>query len=279
MKYKIGFIGASKTGSNLVRLCQQYNNLIDLVGIYSNSKLALDETINIIDIPIATDMFQLIESSDIIFITTKDNDISKTWEYIQSTQTRKLEQIFIHCSGLLTSEVFINHESNGASLHPIFPFNRKDIPLDTLSQIQFSLEGGDTAITYIKPLLELLNLKYFVIDKTVKPIYHFICFILSSGVTALFSYATQISNNSNIDIFKLLPLSINAINNLTESNNITQSMTGPIARGDIDTLSNYTKLLEPSNLPPLKFIIEHLVPFTNHEHKQLLIKFLTTLEE
>lgn len=274
MNYNIGIIGASKVGTNLARIFSTDKSL-HVVGIYSNSKIALAETINIINVPIIQNILQLVNSCDIIFITTKDKNIAHTWEYIQnSNNTSWQDKVFIHCSGLLTSEVFYNNETNGASLHPIFPFNHKNIPMNTLRQIQFSLEGGTPALSHIKPILKSLNLKYFIIDKVSKPLYHYACFILSSGINALLAYVIQITQNTDIDPFKLLPLSANAINNLIDSNDITKSLTGPIARGDTDVLSDYINLISQNHLPTLKFIIEQLSNFTNKEHQISLEKLL-----
>ena len=61
---------------------------------------------------------KLINNSDIIFITTNDDNIQTVWNKIKDMNLK--EKIICHCSGSVSSEIFKGADSeNVCSVHPI----------------------------------------------------------------------------------------------------------------------------------------------------------------
>ena len=260
---KIGFIGASRVGTNLARLFQ-INSDVVISGFYSDSENAAQESCKITNTTQITSILQLVTQSDVVFITTRDDKISTIWSLIYPLpQNIWHNKTFVHCSGMLTSEIFSNNTLNGASLHPIFPFNTKNTPVATMSKIIFTLEGGANASKTLQDLLNKINIKFSLITRGDKILYHFICFTLSSGIMALSASMFKQSQNTSIDVFDILPLSLATIQNLIDTKSIKQSLTGPIPRGDVGILKNYFNLVDLPNTQLLKYVIENLAPYTD----------------
>ena len=68
---------------------------------------------------------KLINNSDIIFITTNDDNIQTIWNKIKDMNLK--EKIICHCSGSVSSEIFKGADSeNVCSVHPMLAFNSKN---------------------------------------------------------------------------------------------------------------------------------------------------------
>jgi len=191
---------------------------------------------------------EVIEKSDVIIVCLKDDDLHK---YITEIQKYSFKgKILLHTSGLLTSDLFKKlkvETKNIGSFHPAqtFPkisFNNNKL----LSEIYFGIEGGKSALEFIKLAAKKLNSDYILIPKNHKALYHLSCVVSSNFLIAnfyllkLFSKPLKITENKFFEILK--PLFSNTAKNI-HTLGVSDSLTGPVSRGDIKTINSHLNLL------------------------------------
>lgn len=243
--HKMGFIGASKTGTVLARYFKQKG--LAVTGFYSITPSSLDETVKLVNCESFKEINRLVSTCDIIFITSKDDEIASLWNRIDKTLL--LDKVICHCSGILSSDVF---ESSThyyrASFHPMSSFNSKSMDIELLQGTAFALEGDSEALTVLKNMLALSNNPYIIIDKTKKTPYHIACVAVSSLFIGLTSFAKNLLDDSilegNISSNVLLcQFTDNIIQKVFQGQQLVDIITGPLIREDISTLNKHVDYL------------------------------------
>ena len=95
----IGFIGAGKCGMSLAYYFRSKG--VNVIGFSSRSNNTEDFELYSRE--------KLINNSDIIFITTNDDNIQTVWNKIKDMNLK--EKIICHCSGSVSSEIFKGADS------------------------------------------------------------------------------------------------------------------------------------------------------------------------
>jgi predicted short-subunit dehydrogenase-like oxidoreductase (DUF2520 family) len=267
-KLKIGFIGAGKVGFSLGKYFSI--NSLKLSGYYSknldSSKKAAEFTYSSYYINI----YDLIEESNIIFITTPDDVVSSIWQNIKSL---KLEsKIICHTSGSLSSKIFSDINNSGAfgySIHPMFPFSDKFTTYKNLKNTYFSLEGHPKHLNTIKVLIESLGNKVFLINEDKKSSYHLANVMVSNFVLSLIhkgcTYLIDSGINENEALNCLIPLIENNILNLKQTG-FLHSLTGPIERADLSTLKHHIEAISKKDLYLYENLSFNLLELSKEKH-------------
>ena len=113
----IGFIGAGRVGVTLGRyfcMHDSFKKIHNVVGYYDVDKDALEEASKIMNVPMLS-FKQLVDSSDIIFVTVVDGAIEEVGNQISEFDIQG--KIVCHCSGALASDVFSNIDKLFSSLN------------------------------------------------------------------------------------------------------------------------------------------------------------------
>ncbi|SMB92358.1 Predicted oxidoreductase, contains short-chain dehydrogenase (SDR) and DUF2520 domains [Desulfonispora thiosulfatigenes DSM 11270] len=240
---KIGFIGAGNVGTAFGKFL--VNNGQNVIGFYSRTYSSSVNAAKYTNTNAFSKLNELIAKVDLIFITTPDDTIKKTVDYITEKRWLNKEQIICHMSGALSSSTLISAQYIGCciySIHPLQSFADIEISVKNIGNTFFSLEGSKEKLELIKDFLSNLKLNYFVIDPNHKTIYHVAACVFSNYLVTLLDYGLILLNEIGIDkdkgIKAMLPLIKGTINN-TVSFDTKDALTGPIARGEIITLKNH----------------------------------------
>lgn len=242
---KIGFIGAGKVGFSLGKYLS-INNL-EITGYYSKNINSAKEAAVFTNSNYFSNLEDIINQSDIIFITTQDSFIKDVWDNIKNFTLK--DKIICHCSGSLSSNIFSNiagHDAYGYSVHPMFAFSDKYNSYKNLNKAFISIEGSKENINLIKDIFETLGNRVKIISKDTKYAYHCASVFASNHVVALINIATALLKNcgftENEAIEALYPLILNNIQNINEQG-IVNSLTGPVERADINTVKGHISSL------------------------------------
>lgn len=190
----------------------------------------------------------VVKNSDVFIICLKDDDIKK---YIKKIYRYNFKgKILLHTSGLLTSDVFkiLNAGiANTGTFHPAQTFTKLSFRnYRLLSDIYFGIEGGKNATDFIKLVVKKLKSDYVLIPKRKKALYHISCVVSSNFLIANFYLLKQFSKSLNIKESKFLeilrPLFYNTAGNIHHEG-VLDSLTGPVSRGDINTINSHLNLL------------------------------------
>ena len=236
---KIGFIGGGKLGTALGRYFIEHS--LDVIGYASKTRqsslLAADFTNTKV-----MDIKNIIKDSQIIFLTVTDGAIEVVWNEVSKYNING--KIICHCSGALSSSVFKgidDHGAKGASLHPFIAISNKE-SYKELKNASFTVEGNEETLFIIKKLLEPLDNKIYSISKENKILYHTSAVIASNFVVVLAQLSIELMEiceyNDKESLIKLIESSV-----INLKGGVINALTGPIERGDKDTITKHIEAL------------------------------------
>lgn len=258
---KIGFIGPGKVGANLGRYFTQKG--ITISGFYGQNINSTKEAINITKSKFYENIKDIIKESDILFITTPDDIIS-----IIDTQLSKFNlnnKSICHTSGSLKSNVLYNSKNSGAliySIHPMFAFSNKNINLNELEKIYFSIEGDYFENSPIEKLIKKLGNKYFLRKEEDSATYHLANVFVSNLILSLLnigiSYFKKLGLSENDSLEAIKPLVKGNIESIFEKG-FVDSLTGPVLRGDLTTIEKHLNALDKDHKELYKILSLNLL--------------------
>ncbi|MCB0391546.1 MAG: DUF2520 domain-containing protein [Bdellovibrionales bacterium] len=162
----------------------------------------------------------------------------------------------IHFSGSLST-------SHAQGLHPLMTFTNELYELETYIKIPFIIEENNMSNELKHWIPEFKN-PNFTINKDLKGLYHALCVVGGNFTNILWREVVK-SFQDQLHLPKevLLPYLERTFKNII--NNPLDSLTGPLQRGDFETLSKntqalaevkldnlYKEFMKVQNLPPLK---------------------------
>jgi len=193
----------------------------------------------------------------VILIAVPDGSIPDVAVELVKKQRSFNNVIVMHTSGALASDELSLLKKKGAaigSLHPLQTFPRKGI--SSFDNIWCAIEGDPPAVKAAKRLAAVLESHSFVISKEAKVLYHTAGVFASNYVITLLSIVDQIAREAQLpgkkiwDIYR--PLITTSIANAI-AQSPAEALTGPIARGDVETVTKHLQALSTKKL-------NHLVP-------------------
>lgn len=191
--------------------------------------------------PIHTD-----ELGDILFITTPDDHISSVSKELNDIQGNWTGKGVVHCSGALFSDELNVIDKNGASIasfHPLQTFSKKS-SANTFKDIHISIEGDDELLTMLEGLAVNLGANTIRVTKEQKRALHIAAVFVSNYLVTLMSAGESVLNNTGLNDLKVLEPLINKTLQNVIRDGAANSLTGPIARGDVQTITSHLQFLE-----------------------------------
>jgi predicted short-subunit dehydrogenase-like oxidoreductase (DUF2520 family) len=237
---QLGFIGAGKVGTALGIYLKEKG--FELSGYYSRSKDSCVEAAIRTQSNYYGTLKSLVEASDILFITTSDDQIESVAKQLCEECCLKPGQLIIHTSGALPSTILSAVKAFGCftySMHPLQAFADVDKSVADLSSTYFCIEGDTEKISILEELLHTCKNDYFKVSPEQKILYHASACMLSNYLVTLIHNSLKLLDDIQLDnstAFKaMLPLVNSTIQNVLELGT-KDALTGPISRGDIDTV-------------------------------------------
>ena len=238
---KIGFIGAGKVGTAFgIYLKREHYHI---AGYNSRTQASADRAAQLTNTPVFERKFDLVEISDMIFITVNDDNIEKVAKEICKMDVNVENKVFIHMSGVLNCEIMNCLHEKGAticSLHPLYPFSDIEKSASEIHKANFTLEGKGEGLNLVKDLLIVNDLSHSIIASSNKTIYHASACVASNYLVAVLN--TSIEMLREIGFEK--EMALDTIKELVfqSANNVfdygpTKALTGPIARNDEKTVA------------------------------------------
>ncbi|NOY79262.1 MAG: DUF2520 domain-containing protein [Calditrichaeota bacterium] len=249
--YSIGLIGPGRLGKALLRALHQAGQSVTLVvGRTQESLKSLQKEFP--DSHFTTD-FRNWPPVDILLVTVPDDSIERVTDQLAASPVNLRSVIVAHTSGAKSSEVLAPLREKGAllaSIHPAQSFAGTPDDAQKFRGCTFAIEGDSQAAIVLADLATALGGIPFKIPTQAKPLYHLACVMVSNYSTALMDSGLAILEQIGISRPKgktiLLPLFQTAAQNL-DGANPEDILTGPIARGDVETVRNHLENLKNKN--------------------------------
>lgn len=259
----VNIIGAGKLGKTLGRLLVQHD-AATLVGICNKNIPSTREAIAFIGAGQCISDLAVLPAANITFITAPDDCITDLSIKLAQCDVIRPHSIVVHCSGVLTSDALSALKSKHAllaSIHPMRSFSHPSLAIEQYSGTFCAMEGDTAALRLLEPLLQSIGSVTYTIKKEKKSLYHAAGVFASNYVVTLAHEATKCLLEAGIDQNHakniLLSLMHNTLSNIKNASSLHHALTGPIQRGDIETIKT------------------HLATFASEQQKQLY----TTLGE
>jgi predicted short-subunit dehydrogenase-like oxidoreductase (DUF2520 family) len=241
----IGIVGAGKVGCSIGKYLREHG--ISVAGYYSRSKESVESAATFTETKSFHSFGELLEASDICFVTTPDDVISQVWG--QAVGKTIQGKIFCHFSGSLSSAVFSNRKEAGVSacsIHPMYAFSDKFTSYEKLNQVIFTMEGDEAALSVLRPLFEGLGNRVCVMDSEKKSRYHAAASMVSNMMIGLYEMGIDMLEDcgfSRGDSGKLIEPLVRGNIEALLSTTPELALTGPIERGDAATVEKHLSVL------------------------------------
>ncbi|MDD7374264.1 MAG: DUF2520 domain-containing protein [Sarcina ventriculi] len=266
---KIGFIGAGKVGFSLGKYLAENN--ITVSGYYSKNENSSKEASMFTNTKQFLNLKDLVNESDAIFITTQDSFISLIWNRLKDLNIDG--KIICHCSGSLSSSIFSNIDKYGAygySIHPLFAISDKYNSYKILNEAFIAIEGHKKYLSDFEMLFKSLGNNVQVISKENKVLYHAAAVTSSNLVLGLIKdgidYLVKCGFSEKSAMEALYPLISFNISNVKDKG-ITNSLTGPIERGDLSTVKEHLSVIDSSNVESYKMLSKKILDIAKIKNK------------
>ena len=236
----IGFIGAGTTGTALsVRLSQKE---YPVVAISSRSLTSARRLAGMITGCRACYVAQEVaDIAELVFITTPDDVIPTVAGEIKWHAGQNV----VHCSGAHSVDILEPAKRFGAipgSFHPLQTFAGVQQAIDNLPGSTFAIEAEEPLLSRLKDIVSILDGKWVELKPGDKVLYHAAAVFVSNYLVTLVKLALDLwqdfgmsSGEATKALLPLLKGTVNNINNI----GLPDCLTGPIARGDLGTISRH----------------------------------------
>ncbi|MEE8378249.1 MAG: Rossmann-like and DUF2520 domain-containing protein [Candidatus Aminicenantaceae bacterium] len=203
------------------------------------------------------------QNGEILFISVPDDRITNVVQELDSSDIFWQKKTVFHCSGLIPSEVLKPLRAKGAStasFHPIQSFSNKHASSGIFQNTYFGLEGEEQAVTIGRKIVRDLGGRSIQIRPEDKPIFHAAFSITSNFFVVLLDSAVALLKTSGLSEEKavqiLRPLLDGTLKNIKEENSVRSALTGPVIRGDGQTVKAHLGALK--NFPGVEAVYRQL---------------------
>ena len=190
--------------------------------------------------------------ADLVWFCVPDSNITEAARELSDRNWKS--RVAIHSSGVLTSDALAALRKRGASVasvHPLMTFVRGSVP--DLSGVMFAVEGDARAVRVVSTIVRDLGGETVLVKKEAKPAYHAFTTMICPLLLALLASAERVAGFAGITPpnarRRMLPIIQETLRNYVRLGP-EKAFTGPIVRGDLDTIRLHLKAL--SLLPSAK---------------------------
>jgi predicted short-subunit dehydrogenase-like oxidoreductase (DUF2520 family) len=197
-------------------------------------------------------------------------------------ETGKQGPIIAHTSGALSHAVFASYGfdlERCASIHPVFPFPCADTSPET-GRVVHGISGSAAAQAQAAEIVGAIGGRFFSLNDTNRTLYHLACVLASNHVVTLAAIARRLGAEATDDQasirIALDELMLGSVENLRAAENPGDALSGPVARGDHQTLKQHIQALgDRPDLSALYLqLIKNTIDLAPHEHQQALSDFI-----
>ena len=257
-----GIIGAGKVGCPLAKYFMLHG--LSLSGFFDADIHAAQTAADFAGADFEEKLEDLVRKSDALFLTVPDGLITTVWNQIRELP---IEGKYIcHCSGALSAEdAFPGIADRGAfgySIHPLFAVSDRFHSYKELSDAYFTIEGDKRHLEDVKEFFQSFGNPVRLIRASDKVKYHCAAAICSNQVIALIKESLDLMGDCGFDeesaLAALRPLIAGNVNKVL-ADGCVSSLTGPVERGDVQTVRKHLNCLEEKDRKLYALLSEKLL--------------------
>ena len=254
-------IGGGRLGSTLCRLFAEQQTLDIAIGQLLNRDLeSSSHAVRFVGQGEAVAAINQLKPADLWLIATPDDEIESTSRALAETMLLRPGDMVFHCSGSLNSEVLSlprNQPQSAtekaclrASVHPIHSFADPAKSVSSFAGSSCAVEGEATASDYANRLFSAIGGNCFALRSDKKALYHAATVMACNNLVALLASSQQMLTAADIAADQqdaiLNPLIRQTVDNYLHHSDPSAVLTGPISRGDSDTVAAHLRAIAAS---------------------------------
>ena len=263
-------IGGGRVGQMLGYLWVSHQ-LVNVIAVCNSTLVSAQKACQFIGQGQAHCDLQTCPSANIILVTTPDDRLPSIMAWLSTWSKMQEDTIVMHCSGCLSSIDFHLPDHTVyelASVHPVMSVASPEAAIGEFDQIMCGYEGSSTALSVLLPLFEAIGGVPFELIPQQKAAYH-------AGMVMASNYLVGLADSSRAclqqaglseEVASSLVGQImqQTLININSSHNLSEVLTGPIKRGDENTVLKHCDVLKKDLKPLYQLLGRHLLPLTTH---------------
>ncbi len=243
----IGFVGAGVLGSGLALALSAAGWRVNAIA--SRTHASAEGAASLIDGCAALESAQRVaDACDLVFITTPDSAIS---EVAGSVRWRQ-DQGVTHCCGAASTELLASAQDTGAAVGAMHPFQTfaaiagPDQAAERLQGVTFAVAATGWLEEFLPKLAASLGGSGIAIPEGMRPLYHasavLSCGYLATLLDAAVGLWASMGFTEEDGVRAAAPLARATIDAI-ERQGPANAVTGPVVRGDAETVAAHLELL------------------------------------
>jgi predicted short-subunit dehydrogenase-like oxidoreductase (DUF2520 family) len=189
-------------------------------------------------------------SAELVLLTVSDDAIEAVCNELAEAGAFQPNAIVAHCSGALGSDALAAAKAAGCrvgSMHPLQTFPTPEAVLERLAGAFCFCEGDREAVNVLTTVASAVGANPAELSSDGKALYHAAAVTAGNYVTTLLDAAVamceQAGINPQIAQQAMAVLAATTAMNACDMD-LTQSLTGPVARGDVGTIERHLQAIE-----------------------------------
>lgn len=249
---KCNLIGAGRLGKNIALSTK---HIITSFSICNRNPVSAQKASHELGFGLAVANIEQLPAAEITWISCNDDAIHEVVETLTRHPVLKPGSFVIHCSGALNSNILAPLKAQGClvgSFHPLKAFKTNYLDPAAFNKVDCILEGDDEVCAWLKQSFMELGANLITIQPEAKTAYHAAACMASNYLITLASCSEALFLQAGIDSQQSRRMMLNLmqgnLHNLQQIESIAESLTGPLVRGDINTISLHLQSIQNSNI-------------------------------
>ncbi len=249
---KIGVIGAGKVGISTSFI--MLKNGLDVVALSDRDRYALDNAATYLkeakSIILTDDNVEVVKESDVIVIATQDRIIKDIVRELDIEIDRLYGKYIVHTSGAHSSRILEPLDSKGALLgvmHPLQTFPDIESAIAVLPDTYIFIQGDERCLEILKYIAERIGKRVVEIKGEHMVLYHLSAVLVCNLFCALMYAGEDLMREIGIGLEPYIPIIRATLKNIEQKGPL-KSLTGPIVRGDMDTIISHLEAIEDKGM-------------------------------
>ncbi|MFC1899844.1 Rossmann-like and DUF2520 domain-containing protein, partial [Chloroflexota bacterium] len=261
---RLGFIGAGTVGTALAVMLSRKS--YDVAAVSSRSRSSAEKLAKkITGCRVADNSQDVADSVELVFITTPDDNIAPVVDGIRWREGQNV----VHCSGAASTDILqiaLAAGTQTGAFHPLQTFASVEQAIEIIAGSTFAIEAHEPLLTILKDMSSALCGNFIELKAGDKAAYHTAAVIACNYLVTLVKMAGDLWQGFGVPqeqaTHALLPLIKGTLHNI-EAIGIPQCLTGPVARGDTETVRKHLDTLgnvAPALLPAYRELGKQTIP-------------------
>jgi predicted short-subunit dehydrogenase-like oxidoreductase (DUF2520 family) len=245
----IAVLGTGRVGKTLGRLFAD-SAIVAVTSVFNRLPSNANESVAFIGQGMPVSSLTDLATADYYMLSVADQAIAPMVAALIEQQVQfKQGSVVFHCSGALSSAVLYSLQQFGcrvASVHPIKSFALPSRAVTDFKGTYCGIEGDLLAVEKLQTLFMAIGAIPLRLDSKQKAMYHAATVMACNNLVALMQAAIvmyqQAGLSQQLAYAVARPIVEGTVNNIFSLGTV-QSLTGPIARGDVETVKMHLQAI------------------------------------